>query len=269
MLDGIQDIGGAVGGPFELITDSRWISVADTNSEGVFSRFFEAPVVPGPSYRSEVITDATSCPDSLASLVSQNMVVLALGGDPSLRNVTGDPTNTSARCAILGVGMPDGGAVYSYLTAAGSTLDELSATLVQSAQNRSYVVTALSAPDSGIAYAAESIGRLPDGGLESFDTRIVTADESALEAQAEALADAGYVITAANAQATQFILVGTRPTGASQAHSAVVDQHPGGQLGTSVPERYSEGYAPMSYVDDVFREADGGIGGNFYIIWEK
>lgn len=71
-----------------------------------------------------------------------------------------------------------GGAFYSYPSQAGTTLDDLAATL---ALKRSYVVTALSAPDSGVAYVAESIGPQADGGVESFDTQMVTADESGLQ----------------------------------------------------------------------------------------
>jgi hypothetical protein len=265
-LNGGEDIGGAVGGPFTITTDSPAISIADTNNEGVFTRFFAEQVPTGPIYRSQVITDAVSCPDSLARLISENLVVLGIGGDPSIANPDAGAADTSARCALLGVGTPDAGPAYAYLTGAGTTLDDLAAKL---AQNSSYVVTALSAPDSGVAYVAESIGPLADGGMESFETRFVTVDEVDLQAGASELADAGYAITAANAHGTQFILVGSRQTDSAQSHSAVVEAHPGSELGTIVPRRFSDGFAAVGFVDDFFGEADGGIGGNAYIIWEK
>src|SRR5476651_1472609 len=115
--------------------------------------------------------------------MTQNMVILGIGGDPSL---------SDSFCTMLGVGNPDAGPAFSYKSAAGVTLADLSADLAQSAESHSFVVTALSALDSGVAYVAESRGILPDAGLDAYDTQIASASEGELNAQALSLADAGY-----------------------------------------------------------------------------
>jgi hypothetical protein len=264
---GFNDGGGALGGAFKITNDSGGFSVADTTAQSFF-RFFEFPPAPGVAYRSEIIADGATCPDSFASLLAQNMVVLGLGGDPSISLPPDAPLFPGADCTMLGVAVVDAGPTFSYLTATGSTTDKLSAALAQDAQSRSFVVTALSAPDSGIAYVAESRGALPDGGLESFDTQIVTASEETLDAQSQLLAGNGYIITASTWSGTKFILVGTRPTDSVIAHTTIAERVPA-ELGAGVVQRLADGYAAVSYMDDIVGEADGGTDGGFYIIWEK
>jgi hypothetical protein len=268
-MGGFVDGAEAVPDTFTLTSMSKGFSVADTNG-GFFSRFFEFPLVEGPDYESQMIADGQKCPTSLASLMQQNLVITAIGGDPSLFN---------SDCALLGIGAPDGGFVYDYLSATVATLDDVSAALGANVEARSYVVTALSAPDSGIAYVAESIGVLPDGGRETYDTQIATATEAELDAEVGMLADAGYIITAANSVGNQpqgpagrFIVVGTRPSGSTKVYSATAELVPpglGGDGQADVQQHLAQGYAAMSYMDNVFGEPDGGFGGGFYIIWEK
>jgi hypothetical protein len=267
-LTGFNDSGGPSGGAFKITGDASGFSVAITHRDSFF-RFFEAPATPGAPFRSEIIADGATCPDSLASLLAQNMVVLGIGGDPSIADPTG---GGSGFCTMLGVSTPDAGPQYSYLSATGVTLDELADSLTRDSQARSYVVTALSAEDSGIAYVAESIGPLADGGMEDFDTRIVTASEADLAVQAADLADAGYVVTASNNQGAQFILVGTRASGSTVPRSGTADAvgSPGGEGWTAiVKQRLADGYAAVSFMDDIALEADGGFSGDFFIIWEK
>jgi hypothetical protein len=269
-MGGFVDGAEAVPDTFTLTSMSKGFSVADTNG-GTFFRFFEFPLVEGPDYESQMIADGQKCPTSLASLMQQNLVITAIGGDPSLFN---------SDCALLGIGAPDGGFVYDYLSATVATVDDVSAALAVNAEARSYVVTALSAPDSGIAYVAESIGTLPDGGREAYDTQIATVAEAELDAEVGRLADAGYIITAANSIGNQpqgpagrFIVVGTRPSGSTKVYSATAELVPPGLLDdgqADVQQHLAQGYGAMSWVDNVFGlQPDGGFGGGFYIIWEK
>jgi hypothetical protein len=86
---------------------------------------------------------------------------------------------------------------------------------------RSFVVTAISQVDAGLyRYVAESLGTLSAGGYEEFDTLIQRPLLADLATEAEALADAGYIITASAWRGEPYYtLVGTRPAGSAATHA--------------------------------------------------
>lgn len=231
-------------------------TVADLEALG-FLRLQISPRAPGEQYVSTTVATGDQCPTFFSSLMDGHFVVSGIGGDPAL------PTCTLSAVAA------DGGPTYTYLSDTGSSLDALAARLAADDVSRSYVVTAISATDGGVAYVAESIGPLPDGGLESFESQIAVADETNFNAQVEALADAGYVITAANSSFRNFVLVGTRPTGSITQHAANASQVPANFSAADIDPHQAEGYTATFYLDDVVQEADGGFDGGFYLLWQK
>ncbi len=202
------------------------------------------------------------CPDYLSQALAANTVILALDGDPYQEN---------AACTILGVGQPDGGPALQYLTEDAVPLSHLLDTLTTSPQGRSFVVTALFQVDAGLyTYVAESVGPLSDGGYEAFDTVIQTPLVTDLAAAAEDIADAGYVITASAWQGEPtYLLVGTRPVGATAAHATRTVMTDDLTYGGDAQAMLDDGYVPVSLLQDYYALPDGGLGADTWLIGEK
>ncbi len=204
-----------------------------------------------------VWADGVACPDSLASAFAGNNVVIGLGGDPNLVDAT---------CTILAIGEPDGGPVFEYLNGEMSA-DEILSNLALSAESRAFVVTALSEVDSGVyAYVAESLGTLQDGGYEQFETVFNVAPVDQLMTAAQALADAGFVITASTWQAdSYYALVGTRAVGARRVYTAITVETGLVRAADDMTGLVAAGFAPVS--TNIRFLSDGGI--DFIVIGEK
>jgi hypothetical protein len=213
-------------------------------------------------YQDTVWLDGYQCPTTFAAAMAGNNVILALDGDPYQEN---------AICILVGVGQPDGGPQFQYLTEEAVPLSALLDELTASTVGRSFVLTSLFAVDAGLfAYVAESVGQLSDGGYEQFDTVIQTPLVADLATSAEALADAGYVITASAWQGEpNYTLVGTRPVGSASSHTTVT-------MMTNDLAHYSDtegmlenGYVPVSLLQDYYTLPDGGLGSDTWLIGEK
>jgi len=101
------------------------------------------------------------------------------------------------------------------------------------------VVTALSFDDDSVRYVSYAWANAAGA---SYDTQVDTATIASIPTMAQALVDAGYVITAFGGNATNgFLLVGTRVHGSSAAHTLIVSAAPGTNL---------TGYAVVGYVVD-------------------
>ena len=202
------------------------------------------------------------CPEYLSQALASNNVILALDGDPYQEN---------AACTILGVSQPDGGARFQYLTEDAVPLGHILDALTTSPQGRSFVVTALFQVDAGLySYIAESVGQLSDGGYEAFDTLIQTPFLAELATAAEDLADAGYVITASAWQGEpNYLLVATRPVGGAGAHATRTVMTNDLAYGGDVQAMLSDGYVPVSLLQDYYGLPDGGLGSDTWLIGEK
>jgi hypothetical protein len=202
------------------------------------------------------------CPENFAEALAANNVVIALDGDPNQEN---------AICIILGVGQPDAGPTFQYLTEDAVPVGHIMEELTGSARGRSFVVTAIFAVDAGLyTYVAESLGSLADGGYEQFDTVIHTPLVAELATEAEALADAGYVITASAWQGEpNYMLVGTRPVGSAATHAAMTLMTDDLTYFVDAESMLSNGYVPVSLLQDYYSLADGGLGSDTWLIGEK
>lgn len=101
------------------------------------------------------------------------------------------------------------------------------------------VITAVSFDDDSVRYF--SYGWANAAGA-AYDTQVFTATIASMPMVAQALVDAGYVITAFGGNATNgFLLVGTRVHGSSAQHTLIVNAAPGTDL---------TGYAVVGYVID-------------------
>ena len=99
------------------------------------------------------------------------------------------------------------------------------------------VITAVSFDDDSVRYF--SYGWSNAAGA-TYDTQVDAATIASIPTVAQALVDAGYVITAFGGTATHgFLLVGTRIHGSSAQHTLIVNAAPG----TDLP-----GYAVVGYV---------------------
>lgn len=180
------------------------------------------------------------CPTSLQQAMALNSILLGLGGDPFA---------TGATCTLLGVGPDETDPLrYKYLTGSAQTPAEIEAALDADEEARSFVVTAITDVGDGLlSFVAESVGAV-NGNFERFETAVRRVDVSALEAEATALASAGYVITASSWEGGPFYtLVGTRPPGAGAPtrYARVVQSNPGEFVG-EVSSMTAEGFAPVS-----------------------
>jgi hypothetical protein len=210
---------------------------------------FYAPAQVG-SYVGSVWSQG-SCPGYFADALAGNYVVTGLVGDPN--------DLKAYACSIIGVSEQDAGPTFQYLIEGGVSADGILAQLSGTQSARSYVVTAIYQMDAGLyAYVAESIGQLPDGGYEQFDTVIHTPFLEDLADAANDLADAGYVITASAWQGeSYYTLVGTRPVGSTASYQAMtisisngIDLSPGDAM-------LGSGFVPVS-VQGISTVLDGG-----------
>jgi hypothetical protein len=213
-------------------------------------------------YRNTLWALGAQCPEYLSQVLAANNVITAMDGDPHLEN---------ASCILLGVAQPDAGPTFQYLSEDAVPVSHILDQVTSSARGRSFVVTALFQVDAGLySYIAESVGPLPDGGYEAFDTVIQTPLVTELATAAEDLADAGYVITASAWQGEpNYLLVGTRATGSTAAHATrtvMTDDlaYPG-----DVQAMLKDGYVPVSLLQDYYPLADGGLGSDTWLIGEK
>jgi len=202
------------------------------------------------------------CPDYLSQALSGNNVILALDGDPYLENAT---------CTLLGVAQQDGGPVFQYLTEDAVPLGHILDALTTSPQGRSFVMTAIFQVDAGLyTYVAESVGQLADGGYQAFDTVIETPLVADLATSAEALADAGYVITASAWQGEPtYLLVGTRPVGTTAAHATRTVMTDDNTYFADAEAMLTDGYVPVSLLQDYYGLPDGGLGTDTWLIGER
>ncbi len=191
-------------------------------------------------YQSSLSWSGYGCPQALSdALTGGSNVVFGLGGDPQ---------QTDASCSILAVGQLNGGPVFEYLSADYATASDILENLAQ--YQNSFVVTALFEVDAGFyTFVSESVEHLPDGGHEQFETRIDTPLVADLAADAEALADAGYIITASAWRGQPYYtLVGTRPAGSSAAYSTMTVVTTELNYGADLVTLLSNGYAPVSFM---------------------
>jgi hypothetical protein len=213
-------------------------------------------------YQDTIWVDGAHCPATFAAAMTGNNVILALDGDPY---------QASSTCIILGVGQPDGGPTFQYLTEeavpASTILDELTG----SEFGRSFVLTTLFAVQPGLyTYVAESVGPLSDGGYEQFDTVIQMPLVADLGTAAGALADAGYVITASAWQGeAYYTLVGTRPVGSTLSHATVTVMTDDLTYSGDAEDMLKSGYVPVSLLQDYYTLPDGGLGADTWLIGEK
>ncbi len=220
----------------------------------------------GPSqtavYQDTLWVDGVSCPATWAAVMSGNNIVYALDGDPYQPN---------AVCIILGVGQPGGGPHFQYLSDEALSLNAIVEELTGSAAGRSFVLTTLFAVQPGLyTYIAESIGALADGGYEQFDTVIQTPLVADLASTAEALADAGYVITASAWQGeATYTLVGTRPVGSTASHSTLTMMTNDLTYFGDAQDMLKNGYVPVSFLQDYYALPDGGLGADTWLIGEN
>jgi hypothetical protein len=205
-------------------------------------------------------TDGIACPAKLAEALSGNNVVIGLGGDPDQNNAT---------CIIFGVGQPDAGPTLQYLTEDAVTASHILNVMSGSASARSFVVTAIVEVDAGLyTYVAESVGPLSDGGYEQFDTLIQTPLVGDLATQAEALADAGYIITASAWRGQPYYtLVGTRAVGSAATHTTTTVATNYSTLESDSQGMLSNGYVLVSFTAGSI-PADGGST-DLWLIGEK
>ena len=214
-------------------------------------------------YGVTAIAPSGTCPTYFAEAMAANSVVTALEGDPL------DNNNT---CAILEVGEPDAGPTFEYMAEDAVSTEHISNALATSASARSFVVTAIVQVDAGLyTYVAESVGPLSDGGYEQFDTLIQTPPVGDLAMEAEALADAGYVITASAWQGeSYYTLVGTRVIGSTTTHTTTTTMGTGLTYSADTAAMLSDGYAQVSAMATYYVLADGGYGGSStWLIGEK
>jgi hypothetical protein len=209
-------------------------------------------------YETTLWSDGYECPTSLAQALSGNNVVVGLGGDPSQVGTT---------CTLLGIRRPDAGPQYNYLSDTSASISQIADRLATSSESRSFVVTAMFEVDAGFySYIAESTGQLADGGFEQFDTLIETPTLVELPAAVQSLADAGYIVTASSWRGqAYYTLVGTRLSGSSAAHLAVIANPSFLTYSTEVAQMLSDGYSPVSFM--VADLLDGGS--NLLLIGEK
>lgn len=206
--------------------------------------------------------DGSTCPATLSAALAGNNVITALDGDPYLAN---------GSCILLGVAQPDGGPTFQYLSEDAVPAAHILEALSGSPSAASYVVTAIFQADAGLyTYIAESVGQLPDGGYEAFDTLIQTPLVEDVASGAEALADAGYIITASTwLGEPYYTLVGTRPSGSTVAHATMT-------MTTDVEHYFGDaqamlldGYVPVSVMADYSVLPDGGVIGETLLIGER
>jgi hypothetical protein len=213
-------------------------------------------------YEALATAPSGECPMYFAESLAANSVVTALEGDP------GDDNNT---CAILAISEPDAGPTFEYLAQEAVPTEDILSELSASANTRSFVVTAIVQVDAGLySYIAESIGPLPDGGYEQFDTLIQTPLLADLATEAEEMADAGYVITASAWQGeAYYTLVGTRPVGSTATHVTLTTMGTEMTYPADTTAMLSNGYAQVSAMAFNYYLADGGVGSNTWLIGEK
>jgi hypothetical protein len=213
-------------------------------------------------YQDTLWVDGAHCPSTLAAAMAGNNVILALDGDPYQAN---------AVCILLGVGQPDGGPNFQYLTEEAVPISTLSEKLAGSEVGRSFVLTALFAVDAGLySYVAESVGPLSDGGYEQFDTVITLPLVADLATAAEVLADAGYVITASAWQGEpNYMLVGTRRVGSTTSHATVTVMTDDLTYLSETDAMLKNGYVPVSLLQNYYTLPDGGLGADTWLIGEK
>jgi hypothetical protein len=192
-------------------------------------------------------------------------------GDNVITDFYGDVYGSEGICAIVGVAQPDGGPSFVYLGEEAVPTDQILSGLAVSARTRSFVVTAIFQVDAGLySYVAESVGALPDGGFEQFDTVIETPTVADLATEAESLADAGYIITASAWQGeAYYTLVGTRPVGSSVSHTSLTMQTTQEDSLADVAAMLSNGYTPVSGMDVYSSLPDGGFSEDAWLIGEK
>ena len=228
---------------------------------GFLVAFLTSPTQPS-VYVATATAPGGACPTYLAETLATNSIVTVLEGDP---------LDDNKPCAILAVAEPDAGPSFEYLTEEAVSTEHILAALAASASARSFVVTAIVQVDAGLyTYAAESIGPLPDGGYERFDTLIRTPLVGDLSTEADALADAGYVITASAWQGEPYYtLVGTRSVGSAVHHATTTMM--GTELTYSVDTAamLSNGYAQVSAMAVYYHLTDGGVGSNTWLIGEN
>jgi hypothetical protein len=213
-------------------------------------------------YENTLWVDGVNCPTTLAQAKAGNNVITAFDGDPY---------QVGALCIILAVGQPDGGPSFQYLSEEAVPLSQIQDELTDTPSGRSFVLTALFAVDGGLySYIAESLGTLPDGGMEQFDTLIQTPLIADLATAAEALADAGYVITATAWQGEAiYTLVGTRPSGSTSSHGTVTMMTDDLTYFGEVQDMLKNGFVPVSLLQDYYTLPDGGLGADTWLIGER
>jgi len=205
--------------------------------EGLFaSDFFEWFAVTyrdAGTYVTEVQWSGGACDSILSDALNGGATVLGLGGDP---------TRSDTTCTVLSVKPADGGADSAYMTGlslGSSSIDFLN----QQDFTRQYVVTALSEVDAGL-YAFVAQAHLTRN--EQFENRWVLTPSEEVPAAADALSDAGMVITAAAAGPSGIALVGTRPTDGGFRRVAVTLQEETVDPGPSFFALIDGGFAPVA-----------------------
>jgi len=103
-----------------------------------------------------------------------------------------------------------------------------------------------------------------------FDTVIRTPVVADLASGAEALADAGYVITASAWQGEPYYtLVGTRPVGSTVSHTTLMMPTTQEASLGDVAALLSDGYTPVSGMDVYSSLPDGGFTEDAWLIGEN
>jgi hypothetical protein len=116
---------------------------------------------------------------------------------------------------------------------------------VATAAASSQVTTALAGPDGSMVVISEQ----KQSDTMTYDTSVLDATVSNLQAQAQTLASGGYVITACGLMSpTAIVLVGTKPTGSSNAHSIMYVTGAGQSV--SIDSALAAGYYPVADVYD-------------------
>ena len=220
-----------------------------------YARFRPAlPII----FDSKLGGDAVTCPDSLQDLISENRVVLGLGGDVTKRGILG-LDHSDARCSVLGVRIADAGTVYDQEAAVIGDLAQLSAALARDHRSRSRVVTAVTPVDGGVLYVAAGLGPGADGTFESFETEAATLSSAEIEGKASSWGESGYAVTASawNGIDDHVLLVATRRKGSLVKYQARVYQ-PWDLSGSQLNPMLHAGYTPVAAVLVELPNPDGG-----------
>jgi hypothetical protein len=194
-----------------------------------------------------------------------------LSGSTVVTELYGNPSDAAGVCAFVGVGLADGVSTFEYLLEDAVSESHILNALAASPEARSFVVTAISQVDAGLyTYVAESLGRLPDGGFEAFETRIATPLLADLTTEASDMADAGFIITASAWQGElYYTLVGTRKAGSRATYSTLTMATRQQTVVGDAQTMLAQGYTPVSAMDLYVPLPDGGLAEDAWLIGEK